>query len=256
MQEWTATSGALTDAYGIDYTRPVYPQIAALGDRYWEWSHDHLTPRFRQQLAALRTGDRWPDSFPIFAQPWLEVQTHMRWQQVLGLWGTVAIALAATAVAATATGGWTAAGWWIAGFLLWTLVEYGLHRAVFHHEPRSLAGRRFHFLAHGIHHKDPWDQTRLVFPLLGAAGIAVVLFAILALLLPLGPALLAMSGLLVGYLCYDLGHYAWHHASLASPLLKFLKRYHLAHHFKDMDSRFGVSQPLWDWVFRSGDLRI
>ena len=122
--------------------------------------------------------------------------------------------------------------------------------------PRNRWQRRFHFLAHGIHHKDPWDGTRLVFPILGAIGIALVLFGLFNLVLPLGPSLAAMSGLLVGYLGYDLGHMAWHHAACRRGVLRYLKRYHLAHHFRDQDSRFGVSQPLWDWVFRSGSLRL
>ncbi|MCX7670270.1 MAG: sterol desaturase family protein [Anaerolineae bacterium] len=31
--------------------------------------------------------------------------------------------------------------------------------------------------------------------------------------------------------------------------LKFLKRYHMMHHFKQPDAYFGVSSPLWDMVF-------
>ena len=68
--------------------------------------------------------------------------------------------------------------------------------------------------------------------------------------------LVLMAGLLVGYLGYDMGHYAWHHARLRAGWLQYLKRYHLAHHYQDMDSRFGVSQPLWDWILRSGNLRV
>jgi len=255
VNELPPIRAGITDEFGVDYTLPVFGQIAGLGDRYWEWAHRHLSPKFRQQLAAARAGERWPDSFPIFARTWLEAQTHIRWQAVLALWGTTLVALAVAGARATAARGWVASGWWVAGFLLWTLVEYGLHRGIFHHEPRSLGGRQFHFLVHGIHHKDPWDQTRLVFPILGAIAIAAALFAALRALLAPGPAMLAMSGLLGGYLAYDLGHYAWHHAPCRGGLLLFLKRYHLAHHFKDMDRRFGVSQPLWDWVFRSGGLR-
>ena len=84
----------------------------------------------------------------------------------------------------------------------------------------------------------------------------ISLFGLFNLVLPLGPSLAAMSGLLVGYLGYDLGHMAWHHAACRRGVLRYLKRYHLAHHFRDQDSRFGVSQPLWDWVFRSGSLRL
>jgi len=243
------------DDYGIDYTRPVLAQIDALGDRYWQWSHEHVTPAQRKALAAARPDSPWPGSFPIFARPWLEAQTHIRWQHVLLVWGTVVLVLGAlgaqltprTAVAVVA---------WLGGLVLWTLVEYALHRFLFHRPPRTPLGRRVHFLAHGIHHKDPWDPTRLVFPLLAGFAIAVVLQVLLLVALPPGPALLAMSGLLVGYLGYDLGHFAWHHGRWRAPWFRYLKRYHLAHHFRDQNSRYGVSQPLWDLVFRSGDPRV
>jgi len=246
----------VTDDFGIDYTRPVLSQLSGLGDRYWEWSHQHLTPAFRRQLAEARPDDPYPSSFPIFAQPILEAQTHIHWRQVLGLWGVVVVSLVALAVMRFPVDPSAGVGWWLVGFLLWTLVEYVLHRVIFHREPRSLVERKFHFLAHGIHHKDPWDSTRLVFPLLGGMIIASLIYSVLAMLLPTGPSLLAMSGLLVGYLAYDIGHLAWHHASFRAPWFRYLQRYHLAHHYKDRDSRFGVSQPLWDWVFRSGDLKM
>ena len=30
---------------------------------------------------------------------------------------------------------------------------------------------------------------------------------------------------------------------------KYLRRHHMLHHFKDHDLYFGVSTPLWDFVF-------
>ena len=250
------TSQPVVDSFGIDYTQPVFTQLESLGDRYWEWSHVHVTPAFRRELAAARPDAPYPDSFPIFAGNWFEAQTHIRWQHVLGVWGTVVLACL---IAGVTRPGFTvlgAAGWWAGGFLLWTLVEYFLHRVVFHKVPTSLLEVEFHFLAHGIHHKDPWDQTRLVFPILGAIGLASVLFGLFTALFEPGAALLLMSGLLAGYLAYDLGHFAWHHGKSAAAWFKYLKRYHLAHHYQDMNSRYGVSQPLWDWVFRSGNLRV
>jgi sterol desaturase/sphingolipid hydroxylase (fatty acid hydroxylase superfamily) len=243
------------DAHGVDYTRPVLPQLDQLGDRYWEWSHEHLTPAFRKRLAAAQPDTRWPGSFPIFASRWLDAQTHIRWQHVLLLWGTVVLVLGFLGLRQT-TGTTAPVAAWFGGLVLWTFVEYALHRFLFHRRPSTPAMRRFHFLAHGIHHKDPWDPTRLVFPLLGGAMIASGLQGLLLLVMPAGPALLAMSGLLVGYLAYDLGHYAWHHGRSEARWFRYLKRYHLAHHFRDQDSRYGVSQPLWDLVFRSGDPRV
>jgi sterol desaturase/sphingolipid hydroxylase (fatty acid hydroxylase superfamily) len=242
------------DEFGIDYTRPVFAQLDALGDRYWDWVHIHLTPSFSRQLAAARPDNRWPGSFPIFANPWLESQTHIRWQTVLGLWGAVVAACLAAALG-LGLPVHRAGVAFLCGFLVWTLVEYGLHRVLFHKRPQNGFERKLHFLAHGIHHKDPWDGTRLVFPILAGVAIALVLFGLLRLALPLPLALAVMSGLLLGYLAYDMGHYAWHHMTFKAGWLKYLKRYHLAHHYQDMDSRFGVSVPLWDWIFGTGRVR-
>lgn len=59
------------------------------------------------------------------------------------------------------------------------------------------------------------------------------------------------SGLLVGYIIYDLTHYATHHFPIRGKVLRYLKRYHMLHHYKTPDQRFGVSSPLWDVVFRT-----
>jgi len=248
------TQSDLVDSFGIDYRRPVFGQLDGLGDRYWDWVHETVGPARRKALAAHDAGP-WPGSFPIFANRWLEANTHISWRLVLSLWVPTVMLLL---VGARWRGlGWAAlAGLTAAGFLFWTLVEYTLHRVVFHHRPGGSLGRKIHFLAHGIHHKDPWDRTRLVFPPLAGYAIALVLFNLIDLFLPLGEALATMGGLLIGYLCYDLGHFAWHHARCRRGLARFLKRYHLAHHFQDQDSRYGVSQPLWDIIFRSGKLRF
>jgi len=52
----------------------------------------------------------------------------------------------------------------VVGLLVWILVEYLLHRFVFHWELSTHWGARLHELLHGIHHDEPWDQTRLVMP--------------------------------------------------------------------------------------------
>ena len=33
--------------------------------------------------------------------------------------------------------------------------------------------------------------------------------------------------------------------------LKFVKRHHMRHHYKEPEARFGVSSPLWDLVFHT-----
>ena len=142
------------------------------------------------------------------------------------------------------------------GLFLWTLAEYILHRFLFHHKPTNLRQERIFFLFHGVHHVQPQVKTRLVMPFPVSIPLAAVFFGLFYLVLgvflnsPQGVAPL-MSGFLIGYLAYDLTHYATHHFPMRSGYAKYIKRYHMQHHYKDPDTRFGVSSPIWDWVFHT-----
>jgi 4-hydroxysphinganine ceramide fatty acyl 2-hydroxylase len=53
------------------------------------------------------------------------------------------------------------------GNVIWTLLEYGLHRFLFHIDevlPDKPFFLMLHFLLHGIHHYLPMDRLRLVMP--------------------------------------------------------------------------------------------
>jgi sterol desaturase/sphingolipid hydroxylase (fatty acid hydroxylase superfamily) len=254
MGRTLTVDGNHVDEFGIDLKQPLFPQLDRLGENYEAWIHRSYSPRTMRRLAEFQTGPH-AGSMTIFDHPWLERQTHMSWRLILSLWLPVILVLVGGAVLWRDVAPPRVAGWAIGGFLFWTLVEYLLHRVVFHNVPRSLLGQQVHFLAHGIHHLDPNDPTRLVFPPLAGFGIAIILYALLEILLPTGAAMASMAGLLLGYLTYDMSHYLSHHHRTDVGWLHFLKRYHLAHHHKDPDSRFGVSSPLWDVIFRSGSLK-
>lgn len=135
------------------------------------------------------------------------------------------------------------------GLLNWTLFEYGLHRFVFHYEPKSAWGKRFHYLFHGIHHDFPNEKDRLVMPPAGSIPISAVVFT-LHLLFFSTFGLPMVAGFLAGYLYYEFVHYSVHHKKKTGWLWKERQRRdHLTHHFKDAENRFGVTSPLWDIVF-------
>jgi sterol desaturase/sphingolipid hydroxylase (fatty acid hydroxylase superfamily) len=60
-----------------------------------------------------------------------------------------------------------------------------------------------------------------------------------------------ISGFTLGYVVYDMIHYATHHLPMYGKAMKYLKRYHMLHHFKTPDMRYGVSSPIWDYVFKT-----
>jgi len=140
------------------------------------------------------------------------------------------------------------------GFIVWTLVEYVMHRHVFHYEPKGPVLKTVWFLLHGVHHEQPQCKTRLVMPPILSIPLAFFfygLFYLMADVVLKRPHAVAplYAGFITGYLAYDMLHYAEHHLSMKWGFLKHLKRYHLLHHFKTPEVRFGVSSPLWDVVF-------
>ncbi len=141
----------------------------------------------------------------------------------------------------------------LAGIFVWTLTEYVLHRWVFHYEAKTKWGQRLIFILHGVHHDDPQDPTRLVF----APPMGIIVFTILYNFFAIfvAPKYFAcfMGSFLVGYLWYDYTHYATHHFPMTSKLGKYLRAYHLQHHYSKVPKKYGVSNPLWDYVFRTVD---
>jgi sterol desaturase/sphingolipid hydroxylase (fatty acid hydroxylase superfamily) len=143
---------------------------------------------------------------------------------------------------------WLTATLVVSGILGWTLIEYILHRWVFHAIPKPQNKLR-QFMMHGYHHEFPSDRLRLVAPPALAWPIAIVIVPLYYALL--GPHLFAAltAGTAIGYLAYDWIHYYTHHARPTTRVGRFLRRYHMEHHFKDQSTHFGLSSPLWDLVF-------
>lgn len=137
------------------------------------------------------------------------------------------------------------------GIFLWSLMEYCLHRFIFHLD-ENLPDNRWaillHYTIHGIHHAFPMDEHRLVFPPALAVFLLKLFYTLYRYLFDeFGAAFFA--GTVTGYICYDLTHYFLHHITPTSRYFKFLKKYHVMHHYKSSNLGFGVSQHFWDWVF-------
>lgn len=139
-------------------------------------------------------------------------------------------------------------GIFLGGILFWTLAEYFLHKYVFHFENDSAWGRRFHFLIHGYHHEYPRDKEHLFMPPLPSVILAVFFFSLFYVIMQ-AYAFSFFPGFISGYLGYALMHYSMHTISNPPKFLRGLWRNHQMHHHKHPDKAFGVSSPLWDYVF-------
>ena len=128
--------------------------------------------------------------------------------------------------------GWLA--WCAAGVVLFTFVEYWAHRTMLH--------EWFSHSQHERHHTHPDEYV--VFPF----WYTPAMFAGFFMVLPLP----VFAGFVLGYCWFLTWHHVLHHTDL-SRLPAFVTRYavwHLAHHRRD-DCNFGITVPLWDFVFRT-----
>jgi sterol desaturase/sphingolipid hydroxylase (fatty acid hydroxylase superfamily) len=128
------------------------------------------------------------------------------------------------------------------GLVSWTLIEYLLHRVLFHHAPIISQ-------IHECHHHSPQD-------LIGTPAWASVLIGLITIAGPswavfgfdVGTA--ATAGLVTGYLWYVLVHYATHHWQPREDSYLYRARMrHARHHHLSHSCNFGVTTSFWDHVF-------
>jgi len=153
--------------------------------------------------------------------------------------------LAAFPAYAAVTARGTAATWLATaaiGLALWTLVEYFIHRILFHNVP-------FFRDLHNAHHKNPkalidspiWSSLTIVFVVVLAPSVWV--FGT-----HLGTAF--TFGMALGYFMYSIVHHAMHFWSFSHDSYFYrAKHRHALHHYSEIDGNFGVTTPFWDYVF-------
>lgn len=131
---------------------------------------------------------------------------------------------------------------YVAGLAAWTLIEYLLHRVLFHHAPIISQ-------IHELHHNSPQDLIGT--PAWVSASIGLILVAgplCVALGFDLGIA--ATMGLATGYLWYVLVHYMIHHwRPRRNSYLYRTRLRHARHHYLSPSGNFGVTTSVWDHVF-------
>ncbi|VDN03640.1 unnamed protein product [Thelazia callipaeda] len=206
---------------------PMLKKVGNLGDRYWTWIHQP-----------------YEGSLRLFESNILESMTRTSWWVVPLVWMpfVIAITVRAFSIVFLDYGFLYGLLFWAVfftlGVLMWTLLEYLLHRCIFHWQPspKSRFQITLHFLLHGLHHKTPLDSDRLVFPPIPACFFFSFLYFMFDQLLPYDLFYCFGGGSLFGYIMYDCLHYYLHHADpLPGTSLHYRKVYHNNHHFKNSD---------------------
>jgi sterol desaturase/sphingolipid hydroxylase (fatty acid hydroxylase superfamily) len=136
----------------------------------------------------------------------------------------------------------------LGGYLTFTLVEYFLHKYLYHMVPDNKFKDKLQYNVHGVHHDYPKDKDRLAMPPFISGLYAVILYFIFDFIMG-DFSLYFLPGFLAGYASYLGVHYIVHTFQPPKNFLKILWVNHAIHHYKDPDVAFGVSTPIWDYVF-------
>lgn len=133
------------------------------------------------------------------------------------------------------------------GIVSWTSIEYVLHRFIFHYSARSAFGKKLVYAAHLSHHEMPRTANHFFSSMLLSLPVATAYFLLASIVTgSLRAATLLFAGLTAGYFCYEWLHFQAHHRRPRSRLFRYLRKYHLLHHYQTPELRFGVTSPLFD----------
>jgi len=233
----------MTSKIEFDYNRPIFWQMLFL-----DWSFDEYCTYINEPKHLVNP----VRNLKIFEFQPLELITMTPWWLIPLFWMPISIWHYLQEDATTYNRNLS----YVAGFFVWTLMEYVLHRFLFHSEdkPYFIHHPKFyviHFLVHGIHHAFPNDHYRIVFPPI--LGLMVYFSIVIGVLQPLltpdihNP---LAGGIICGYVLYDSIHYQLHKANPEEgTLVRKMKKEHMQHHYKNGSVGFGVTNKFWDTVF-------
>ena len=188
------------------------------------------------------------ETIRMFENPLLERLSHVHPATPFVIYIPVIGVLLYFAITATALSAGEIAATFAAGMLFWTFIEYFLHRFIFHIPQTNKVFKAIYFYSHGIHHDAPNDATRLVMPPGASIPLAILFFYGFkawggVYYLPL------FAGFVTAYMVYDFIHFATHFFNWKAAWFRKIKENHMRHHFLTNKYNFGLSSPLWDYVF-------
>lgn len=187
-------------------------------------------------------------SVPLFKNPILEKLTHTHIAAPLIIFTAIAAVLFYYGIVEKGFKTPFMILLFIAGLLFFTFIEYLMHRYLYHMHPESEQGKKIAYTMHGVHHDYPKDKSRLAMPPVLSLILATVFFVIYRAVM--GDYVFGfLAGFLMGYTAYLGIHYSIHAFKAPKNFLKILWEHHLIHHYQEQDRAYGVSSPLWDYVF-------
>lgn len=144
----------------------------------------------------------------------------------------------------------------VVGALLFFASEYGFHRFAFHAPPLRRVGfiLKLQHRLHYDHHATPERLDLLFLPLWFVLPNLVITAVLIGLIWPDRSVIAAMlAGAALAILYYEWVHYLAHIPYRPRTRWgRWIKKYHLRHHFMNEAVWFGVTNPSFDWLLGTG----
>ena len=140
------------------------------------------------------------------------------------------------------------------GALVFFVSEYTTHRFMLHAPPqRNAFVLRLQHRLHYDHHVEPARLDLLFLPVWFVIPVAALTFALYLAAVRNGDAAAALLlGSVLGLLWYEWVHYVAHIPFVPKTRFgRWIKKYHLRHHFKNERRWFGVTNPSMDLIGRT-----
>ena len=215
----------------------------------WQFTERTFTKSF--YLDQIHKPQKQGTRITLFAHPILEMLTMTLWWMIPLVWLPFA-ALLYWDTSVTSLVECPKLLLYGVGLMLWTVLEYVFHRFLFHIDyllPNQQWALCLHFLVHGNHHFIPHDPYRLVMPPAMFLSLFGSMWYTVFLVVPIDIRSVLASGVVTGYVMYEMFHYLFHHTLPNMPQWFIeLKKNHMAHHYGNPSGQFGVTSLLWDFI--------
>ncbi|UOM34517.1 sterol desaturase family protein [Acuticoccus sp. I52.16.1] len=140
------------------------------------------------------------------------------------------------------------------GIFVYSLVEYLMHRFLYHWEPDNKVIR---FITadvgrhHMRHHREPSDYKAAINAVQAPVVILSSLLAAVVFVLPEPLKAAWLASVVAGsmnYIAQELIHFGTHHMPMNSGFLAVVKRHHMLHHYRGENANFGLFWTFWDRI--------
>ena len=186
----------------------------------------------------------------IFQRDWMEAFTFISFRTFL-IFCFIFESIVLCVTVLYSMSPWRTVSCVLLGIPFWILIEYILHRFIFHFSSNYKAVQRIIYIFHGNHHVQPNHPCRTLMPIIVTLPVGLLVWLSFSFVLGAGLGSALFLGFYTGYVFYDCIHFATHNFHMKHFPFSLWKRHHLLHHYRTEKHNYSITLPWLDVLFRT-----